>query len=72
VYETLQPVLDQRPEFRAAKILERMAEPERAIIFRVPWVDDRGDIQLNRGFRVQMNSASPRPCSTRPSSDGDQ
>jgi glutamate dehydrogenase (NADP+) len=57
VYGTLEPVLQRRPEFEANKILERMAEPERAIIFRVPWVDDRGEIQINRGFRVQMNSA---------------
>ena len=39
------------------KLLERMAEPERVIIFRVPWVDDKGEIQVNRGFRIQMNSA---------------
>jgi len=56
-YPTLAPVLDRHPEYRQAKILERMAEPERVIIFRVPWVDDRGEIQINRGFRVQMNSA---------------
>jgi glutamate dehydrogenase (NADP+) len=57
VYETLVPVVERRPEYRKAKILERMAEPERVIIFRVPWVDDEGEIQLNRGFRVQMSSA---------------
>lgn len=57
VYRTLVPVLDDRPEYRKAKILERMAEPERAIIFRVPWEDDRGAFHVNRGFRVQMNSA---------------
>ncbi len=57
VYTTLDPVLAEHPEYRKAKILERMAEPERAIIFRVPWVDDDGQCQLNRGFRVQMNSA---------------
>jgi len=57
VYPTLEPVVDRHPEYRDAKILERMAEPERVIIFRVPWVDDRGEIQINRGFRVQMNSA---------------
>jgi glutamate dehydrogenase (NADP+) len=56
-YETLEPVLDEHPVFQENKILERMAEPERAIIFRVPWVDDQGEIQLNRGIRVQMNSA---------------
>ncbi len=54
---TLAEVVDRHPEYRRAKILERMAEPERVIIFRVPWVDDIGEIQLNRGFRVQMNSA---------------
>jgi glutamate dehydrogenase (NADP+) len=45
------------PEYRQAKILERMAEPERVIMFRVPWVDDRGEVQVNRGFRVEFNSA---------------
>jgi len=57
VYPTLVPVVERHPEYRDAKILERMAEPERVIIFRVPWVDDRGEVQINRGFRVQMNSA---------------
>ncbi|HXY44936.1 MAG TPA: NADP-specific glutamate dehydrogenase [Acidimicrobiales bacterium] len=57
VYTSLSPVLAERPEYEANKILERMAEPERVIIFRVPWVDDQGEIQINRGFRVQMNSA---------------
>ncbi|MCL5735718.1 MAG: NADP-specific glutamate dehydrogenase, partial [Actinobacteria bacterium] len=57
VLESLSVVLDRHPEYRAAKILERMVEPERVIMFRVPWVDDAGDVQLNRGFRVQMNSA---------------
>jgi glutamate dehydrogenase (NADP+) len=56
-YRTLTPVVDEHRQYEEAKILERMAEPERIIIFRVPWVDDRGEIQLNRGFRVQMNSA---------------
>ncbi|HMK97130.1 MAG TPA: NADP-specific glutamate dehydrogenase [Acidimicrobiales bacterium] len=56
-YSSLAPLVDGRPEYRKAKILERMAEPERSIIFRVPWVDDLGDIHVNRGFRVQMNSA---------------
>ncbi len=49
--------MEQHPEYRDASLLERMAEPERAIIFRVPWVDDAGRTQVNRGFRVQMNSA---------------
>jgi glutamate dehydrogenase (NADP+) len=57
VMETIQPVMDQNPEYRSAKILERLVEPERVIIFRVPWVDDQGDVQVNRGFRVEMSSA---------------
>jgi len=57
VYGTLGPVLDRDPRYRAARILEQMAEPERVIMFRVPWVDDAGEIQVNRGYRVQMNSA---------------
>jgi glutamate dehydrogenase (NADP+) len=56
-YGSLGPVLDRHGEYREASLLERMAEPERAIIFRVPWVDDAGRVQVNRGFRVQMNSA---------------
>ena len=57
VLESLAPVFDRRPEFREARILERMTEPERTIIFRVPWQDDQGRVQINRGFRVEMNSA---------------
>ena len=57
VLECLGPVLDKRPEYVKAKILERLVEPERQVIFRVPWQDDRGEIQVNRGFRVQFNSA---------------
>ncbi len=57
VAESLAPVLAQHPEYREARILERMVEPERVILFRVPWVDDKGAVQVNRGFRVQMNSA---------------
>lgn len=57
VCESLEPVFARHPEYRSAKILERMVEPERIIIFRVPWMDDQGDIHINRGFRVQMNSA---------------
>jgi glutamate dehydrogenase (NADP+) len=56
-YQTLAPVVEENHDYEEAKILERMAEPERIIIFRVPWVDDHGEIQLNRGFRIQMNSA---------------
>ena len=50
-------VLDKNPEYREAKILERIVEPERVIMFRVPWVDDKGEIQVNRGFRIEFNSA---------------
>jgi glutamate dehydrogenase (NADP+) len=57
VVESLTLVLDRHPEYRAAKILERVVEPERVLMFRVPWFDDRGEIQVNRGFRIQMNSA---------------
>ena len=57
VMETIKPVMDRNPEYRSAKILERIVEPERVVIFRVPWVDDQGDVQVNRGFRIEMNSA---------------
>ena len=57
VIETIIPVLEKHPEYVDAKIVERMIEPERAIQFRVPWVDDNGKVQVNRGFRVQFNSA---------------
>ncbi len=57
VVESLLPYIEQHPEYKNAKILERMCEPERVIIFRVPWIDDKGEYQINRGFRVQMNSA---------------
>lgn len=57
VVESLARVLEKHPEYRAAKILERLVEPERVIMFRVPWIDDHGEFQINRGFRVQMNSA---------------
>ena len=57
VLESVEPVLKKRPEYVKAKILERLVEPERQIIFRVPWVDDRGEVQVNRGFRVEFNSA---------------
>jgi glutamate dehydrogenase (NADP+) len=57
VAESLAPVLDRHPEYRKAKILERIAEPERVIMFRVPWVDDSGEIQINKGYRIEMNSA---------------
>jgi glutamate dehydrogenase (NADP+) len=57
VLESLDLVVRRRPELRRAKILERIVEPERVLMFRVPWQDDRGEIHVNRGFRVQMNSA---------------
>ncbi|MCX7732057.1 MAG: NADP-specific glutamate dehydrogenase [candidate division WOR-3 bacterium] len=57
VVTSLWDFLDKNPKYRKAKILERMCEPERVIIFRVPWVDDKGEIQVNRGYRVEMNSA---------------
>ncbi len=57
VLESLDVVLERHPEYRSESILERMVEPERVIIFRVPWVDDQGDVHVNRGFRIQMNSA---------------
>ncbi|PWD51734.1 NADP-specific glutamate dehydrogenase [Serinibacter arcticus] len=57
VFESLAPVVQRRPEYLEQGVLERLCEPERQIIFRVPWVDDAGRVQVNRGFRVQYNSA---------------
>jgi len=57
VLETLIPYVEEHPIYKEAKILERMVEPERVIMFRIPWVDDKGEIHINRGFRIQMNSA---------------
>ncbi len=57
VFDSLILVLERHPEFRSARILERVVEPERVIMFRVPWVDDRGEVHVNRGFRIEMNSA---------------
>jgi glutamate dehydrogenase (NADP+) len=57
VMESVKPVLDRNPEYREARVLERLVEPERVIIFRVPWMDDRSGIHVNRGFRIEMNSA---------------
>jgi glutamate dehydrogenase (NADP+) len=57
VMDSVKPVLDRNPIYRKARIAERVVEPERVILFRVPWVDDQGVIQVNRGFRIQMNSA---------------
>jgi len=57
VMESVKPVLDQNPIYRQAKIPERLVEPERVIMFRVPWADDQGNVQVNRGFRIEMNSS---------------
>ena len=57
VLATIQPALDAHPEFEEASLLERLVEPERVVMFRVPWVDDSGKVQVNRGFRVEFNSA---------------
>ena len=57
VMESVEPVLDRNPQYREAAVLERITEPERVIMFRVPWMDDQGQVRVNRGFRVQMNSA---------------
>ncbi len=57
VVESLIPYLEEHPIYSENKILERMVEPERVILFRVPWVDDRGEVQVNRGYRIEMNSA---------------
>ena len=57
VYESIKPVLEQNPLYQQAKIMERLVEPERVIMFRVPWMDDRGEVHVNRGFRIEMNSA---------------
>ena len=56
VTESVMPVVERNPAYRNARILERMTEPERVIMFRVPWVDDPGQVQLNRGFRIEMSS----------------
>jgi glutamate dehydrogenase (NADP+) len=57
VAESLSVVFERHPEYQAAKILERIVEPERLLMFRVPWFDDQGNVQVNRGFRIEMNSA---------------
>jgi glutamate dehydrogenase (NADP+) len=57
VAETIVPFLEENPEYKNAKLLERIAEPERVLMFRVPWLDDQGQPQVNRGFRIEMNSA---------------
>lgn len=57
VAESLIPYIEENPHYKEAKILERIAEPERVILFRIPWVDDKGEIQVNKGYRIEMNSA---------------
>lgn len=57
VVESLIPFVEENPKYKAAKILERMAEPERVIMFRIPWQDDKGEVQINKGYRIEMNSA---------------
>lgn len=57
VLYSLEPVIERHPEYRKHKILERIVEPERVVMFRVPWTDDKGEVQVNRGFRIQFNSA---------------
>src|SRR5438128_10942828 len=57
VLESIEPAVRRHKKYRDGKILERIVEPERVIQFRVPWIDDKGQIQVNRGFRIQMNSA---------------
>ncbi len=57
VAEAVIPVIEETPKYKKAKILERMVEPERTIMFRVPWLDDKGEVQVNRGYRVEFNSA---------------
>ena len=57
VAESLIPFIEENPKYKHAKILERIAEPERIVMFRVPWLDDKGDIQINKGYRIEMNSA---------------
>ena len=56
VLTSLEPVIEAHPEYEKASLLERLVEPERVIMFRVPWVDDEGNVQVNRGYRVQYNS----------------
>ncbi len=57
VSESLIPFIEENPRYKHSKILERISEPERTVIFRVPWLDDKGEVQINRGYRIEMNSA---------------
>ena len=65
VLESLEPVVEAHPEYEKASLIERLVEPERIIMFRVPWVDDAGKVQVNRGYRVQFNICH-RPLQGRP------
>ncbi len=57
VAESIIPFIEENPKYKHAKIMERVSEPERVIMFRIPWLDDKGEVQVNRGFRIEMNSA---------------
>ncbi|MCD4697053.1 MAG: NADP-specific glutamate dehydrogenase [Bacteroidales bacterium] len=57
VAATILPFIEENPKYKVAKILERIGEPERVILFRIPWVDDKGEVQINKGYRIEMNSA---------------
>jgi glutamate dehydrogenase (NADP+) len=57
VAEAIIPFIEENPKYKKAKMLERMVEPERTLMFRVPWIDDKGDFQVNRGYRIELNSA---------------
>jgi len=57
VAESIIPFMEAHPQYKKARILDRLVEPERVLMFRVPWIDDKGVFQINRGFRIQMNSA---------------
>src|SRR6056297_272822 len=57
IAETIIPFIEDNPKYKKHRVLERMVEPERVIMFRVPWLDDKGEIQVNRGYRVEFNSA---------------
>ncbi|MFW5663485.1 MAG: NADP-specific glutamate dehydrogenase [bacterium] len=57
VAESILPFLDENPRYKSARVFERMIEPERVIMFRIPWIDDKGEVQINRGYRIEMNSA---------------
>ena len=67
VIESVKPVLDQNPQYRQEAVLERIVEPERITTFRIPWLDDQGNVKVNRGFCIEMSSAigsiAPRPIS---------